>query len=139
MTVNIYDVNTFLKNDATLQTIAGKTMNFFPVIGYGSEPAPFVVYYYSPAIPSVESYWNRQDVVRYSIYDSDADRLFKIADRMIYLLGRGDTVSAPNGIESANHRFKASTFIGSSILEPLEKEGWYQMDLDFRIYSTSYS
>lgn len=137
MTVNIYDVNNFLKNDSTMQSLAGKTMNFFPIIGYGTESPPFVVYYYTPNIPSVEAYWNRQDLVRYSIYDSNADRMFKIADRMIYLLGRGDTVSASGGITSAHHRFKSATFLGSAVLEPLEKEGWYQMDLDFRIYSTS--
>ena len=45
MTISVYDVNTFLKNDATLQGIAGKTMNFFPVIGYGTELPPFVVYF----------------------------------------------------------------------------------------------
>jgi hypothetical protein len=57
---------------------------------------------------------------------------------MIYLLGRGDTVGDNGGIESDNHRFKASIFVGSGLLEPMEKEGWYQMDLSFRIYSTSY-
>jgi hypothetical protein len=138
MTISVYDVNTFLKADSTLQSIAGKTMNFFPVIGYGTEPAPFVVYYYNPSIPSVEAYWNRFDNVTYSIYDSDVDRMFKIADRMIYLLGRGDTVGDSGGIQSNNHRFKSAIFIGSNVLEPLEKEGWYQMDLSFRIYSTSY-
>lgn len=138
MTISIYDVNAFLKEDATLQTLAGKTMNFFPVIGYGTEPPPFVVYYFNPSIPSVESYWNRFDNVTYSIYDSDVDRMFKIADRIIYLLGRGDTVAKSGGVESENHRFKSSMFVGSNVLEPLEKEGWYQMDLSFRIYSTSY-
>lgn len=137
MTISIYDVNTFLKNDATLQSIAGKTMNLFPVIGYGTELPPFVVYYYNPSIPSVEAYWNRQDMVCYSIYDSDVDRLFKLAERIIYLLGQGDTVQKSGGIASSNHRFKSSVFLGSSVIEPLEKEGWYQMDLNFRIFSTS--
>jgi hypothetical protein len=138
MTISVYDVNDFLKNDATLTSIAGKEMNFFPVIGYGEETPPFVVYYFYPSIPSVEAFWNRYDNVRYSIYDSDVDRLFKISERFIFLLGRGDTVSQNGGIESENHRFKASMFVGSTLLEPLEKAGWYQMDLDFRIYSTSY-
>lgn len=137
MTISVYDVNTFLKNDAILQSLAGKTMNFFPVVGYGTELPPFVVYFYEPSIPSVEAFWNRNDHVRYSIYDSDVDRLFKMSERIIYLLGHGDTVQQDGGIESNNHRFKASVFIGSNILEPLEKEGWYQMDLDFRIFSTS--
>lgn len=139
MSISVYDVNTFLKEDSVLQEIAGKTMNFFPVIGYGTEPPPFVIYYYNPSIPSVESYWNRNDNIRYSIYDSDADRLFQIAERMIYLLGRGDTVGKSGGIESDSRIFKAATFVGSHILTPLEKEGWYQMDLDFKIYSTANS
>jgi hypothetical protein len=138
MTISVYDVNTFLKEDAVLQQIAGKTMNFFPIIGYGTEPPPFIVYYFNPSIPSVESYWNRFDNITYSIYDSDVDRMFKISERMIYLLGRGDTIGDSGGIESSNHRFKSAIFVGSGLLEPLEKEGWYQMDLSFRIYSTSY-
>jgi hypothetical protein len=138
MTISVYDVNTFLKEDAVLQQIAGKTMNFFPIIGYGTEPPPFIVYYFNPSIPSVEAYWNRFDNITYSIYDSDVDRMFKISERMIYLLGRGDTIGDSGGIESNNHRFKSAIFVGSGLLEPLEKEGWYQMDLSFRIYSTSY-
>lgn len=137
MTISVYDVNDFLKNDSTLQTIAGKEMNFFPVIGYATEPPPFVIYYFYPSIPSVEAYWNRFDNIRYSIYDIDVDRMFKISERMIYLLGRGDTVGKTGGIESDYHRFKSAIFVGASVLEPLEKEGWYQMDLDFRLYSTS--
>ena len=135
MSVSVYDVNSFLKNDSTLQSIAGKTLNFFPVEGYGSETPPFVVYFYTPYIPSVEDFWNRYDNIRYSIFDSDVDRLFKISERFIYLLGRGDTVAETGGIESSHHRFKASIFVGSNLSEPIEKEGWYQMDLDFRIYS----
>lgn len=137
MTVSVYDVNEFLKNDATLTSIAGKEMNFFPVIGYGDENPPFVVYYFSPSIASVDAYWMRTDTVRYSVYDSDVDRLLKISDRMILLLGRGHTVGDSGGITSSYHRFKSAIFLGSNLLEPMEKEGWYQMDLDFRIMSTS--
>lgn len=134
MSISVYDINSFLKSDSTLQGIAGKTMNFFPVIGYGTESPPFVVYYFNPTIPDIESFWNRYDNIRYSVYDSDVDRLFKISERIIHLLGRGDTVGDSGGITSANYDFKSSIFVGSTLLEPLEKEGWYQMDLDFRIY-----
>ena len=137
MSISVYDVNAFLKNDSTLQDIAGKEMNFFPVVGYGTELPPFVVYFFNPSIPSVESYWNRNDYIRYSLYDSDADRLFRLSERIIYLLGKGDSVQQTGGIESDSHRFKASVFLGSHLIEPIEKEGWYQMDLDFRIFSTS--
>lgn len=135
MSIAVYSVNSFLKADTELANIAGKTMNFFPVIGYGTEAPPFAVYFFNPVIPDVESFWNRVDSIRYAIYDNDVDRLFRISERIIYLLGRGDTVQESGGITSNTHIFKSSIFVGSSLMEPIEKEGWYQMDLDFRIYS----
>lgn len=135
MPISVYDVNTFLKADSDLANIAGKTMNFFPVVGYGTEPAPFVVYYYNPHIPSVESYWNRYDAIRYSIYDSDVDRMFKIGERMIALLGHGDEIQGT--VSSSNVRILSSQLVSTSVSEPIEKEGWYQMDLDFSLFSVS--
>jgi hypothetical protein len=135
MPISVYDINTFLKADATLTSIAGKVMNFFPVLGYGTETPPFVIYYYNPAIPSVESYWNRYDAIRYSVYDSDVDRLFQISERMIYLLGRGDQIQGT--VPSSNVRVVSSQLVGTGLSEPLEKEGWYQMDLDFSVFSLS--
>lgn len=135
MPISVYDINTFLKADTTLANIAGKTMNFFPVIGYGTESPPFVIYFYSPGIPSVESYWNRHDSILYSIYDSDVDRLFRISERMITLLGSGDQIQGD--VPSSNVRVLSSRLVSSSVSEPIEKEGWYQMDLDFVLYSVS--
>lgn len=135
MPISVYDINTFLKADATLTSIAGKVMNFFPVLGYGTETPPFVIYYYNPSIPSVESYWNRYDAIRYSVYDSNVDRLFQISERMIYLLGRGDQIQGT--VPSSNVRVVSSQLVGTGLSEPLEKEGWYQMDLDFSVFSVS--
>jgi hypothetical protein len=135
MPISVYDVNTFLKADTDLANIAGKTMNFFPVIGYGTETAPFVVYYYNPHIPSVESYWNRYDAIRYSVYDSDVDRMFKIGERLIELLGHGDEIQG--AVASSNVRILSSQLVSTSVSEPIEKEGWYQMDLDFSLFSVS--
>lgn len=135
MPISVYDINTYLKADNSLTSIAGKVMNFFPVIGYGTETAPFVIYYYNPHIPSSESYWNRQDAIRYCVYDSDVDRLFQICERIIVLLGRADQVQGQ--VASANIRVLSSSLVGSSLSEPIEKEGWYQMDLDFSLLSVS--
>lgn len=135
MPISVYDINTFLKADTTLAGIAGKVMNFFPIIGYGTEPAPFVVYYYNPHIPSVESYWNRYDAIRYSVYDVDVDRMFKIGERMIELLGHGDQIQGD--VPSSNIRVLSSQLVSTSVTEPIEKEGWYQMDLDFSLFSVS--
>jgi hypothetical protein len=135
MPISVYSINTYLKADTTLANIAGKVMNFFPVIGYSTETAPFVIYYYNPHIPSVESYWNRYDAIRYSIYDSDVDRLFQISERLIKLLGEGDQIQG--NVASSSVRVLSSQLVSSSLSEPIEKEGWYQMDLDFSLFSVS--
>lgn len=131
----VYDVNTFFKSDSTLQTIAGKVMNFFPVVATDDEPAPFVVYYYNPFVQSADVWWKRNDYVRYSIFDTDVDRLFKISERMIEVLGRADNISAPGGIDGTDVRLLYSYMISSNLVAPLEKVGWYRMNLDFRICS----
>jgi hypothetical protein len=55
MSLNLtaYSVNTALKADSDLSNIAGKVMNFFPVIATNGEPAPFVIYYYQPMVPNI--------------------------------------------------------------------------------------
>jgi hypothetical protein len=135
MPISVYSVNTYLKADTELANIAGKTMNFFPVIGYSTETPPFAVYYYNPHIPSVEAYWNRYDAIRYSIYDSDVDRLFRITERLIELMGHGDQIQG--NVPSSAVRVLSSQLVSSSLSEPIEKEGWYQMDLDFSLFSVS--
>jgi len=137
MPISVYDINTYLKADSDLANIAGKTMNFFPAHGYGNESAPFVVYFYNPFIPSVEAYWNRYDAIKYCIYDNDADRLFRMTERVIALLGQADQIQG--FVPSANVRVLSSYLVSSDFSEPLEKEGWYQMDLNFSVYSVSLS
>jgi len=135
MPISVYDINTYLKADSSLETIAGKIMNFFPVIGYGTETAPFVIYFYNPHIPSAESYWHRYDAIRYCVYDSDVDRLFQICERIITLLGHADQIQGL--VASSTIRVLSSSLVGTSLSEPMEKEGWYQMDLDFSLFSVS--
>jgi len=137
MPISVYDINTYLKADSALANIAGKTMNFFPAHGYGNESAPFVVYFYNPFIPSVEAYWNRYDAIKYCIYDNDADRLFRITERVIALLGQSDQIQG--FVPSANVRVLSSYLVSSDFSEPIEKEGWYEMDLNFSVYSVSLS
>lgn len=133
MAISVYDVNTYLKNDSTIQTIAGKTMNFFPVVATDGEPAPYVVYYYNPAVSDVETYWERYDYVRYAIFDTDVDRLFQLSDRFIDLLSIGDGVAQQDGITSSVVRILSSQQTGSSLSAPLEINGFYRMNLDFRM------
>ena len=133
MGISVYDVNTRVKNDATVISIAGKTMNFFPVVATGNESAPFVTYLYQPRVPDVEQYWLRCDYIRYSIFDTDAARLFALSERFIAILSIGDLVAQTNGIVNTEVRNLSSYMVGSSLAAPIEKEGWYRMNLDFKI------
>lgn len=135
MAISVYDVNTYLKNDTTMQSIAGKTMNFFPVISTDGESAPFVVYFYNPRVPNVEAYWQRNDYIKYSIFDTNVDRLFNISERFVDLLSIGDKVAQQSGIIGTNVRILSSQQVGSSLVAPLELNGFYRMNLDFKILS----
>lgn len=132
-TIAVYDVNSYLKNDSVLETIAGKEMNFFPVVATDAEPAPFVVYFWNPVIPDVEAYWQRYDIVKYSIFDTNADRLFRLSERFLELLGTGDQIAQSGGVNGTDVRVFASYLIGSNLIAPLEINGWYRMNLDFKI------
>ena len=142
MSVVAYDVNTFLKADAALQTLAGKTvgspMDIYPIIGYGSSgvsgyDVPFMVYIWEPLNLGTNEFWNRADLVRYTVYDSDADRCFKISNRLIKLLGEGDSVGSSGGITSTANRIHSSSLMDSFTEEPIEKEGWYTVVLTFEL------
>ena len=75
----------------------------------------------------------RKDIIRYSIFDTDADRLFRLSERVLEILGKADQVAQAGGITGTNSRILSSYQIGSSLVAPLEKEGWYRMNLDFRV------
>lgn len=133
----VFDVNAFLRQDDTLKDIAGKRMNFYPIIGDGSDTGPFVVYYMNPGIPSVESFWNRYDSVDYIIFDNNIERMYKIGERFIYLIARGDSVSDSGGIEGTDVRIFSSYLVDSSVDAAEEKDGWFRMTLSFAIYYVS--
>lgn len=131
--ISIYDVNNFLKTDSEVVAIAGKEMSFLPAVATDGESAPFVVYYYNPSIYSPDTWWKRNDYVRYSIFDTDVDRMLRITERFMEILGRGDKINQSGGIDGTDVRFLYSAFISSNMSYPLEKAGWYRMNLDFRI------
>ena len=132
-TIAVYDLNAFLKNDSVITTIAGKTLNFFPVVATDAEPAPFVVYFYTPLVPNVEAYWQRYDAVKYSIFDTDVDRLFRLSERFLELLSHGDEIAHTGGVEGTDTRILSCFQTGANLVAPLEINGWYRMNLDFKL------
>jgi hypothetical protein len=137
MTINtlaVYDINSFLKADSSLSSISGKSLGFFPIVAPDSELGPFVIYYINHNIPSVEAWWNRYDAVNYVIYDTDIDRMLRIGERMIDLLSKGDEISTSSGKEGTDTRIFSTYFNGSSVSESIERDGWFNMNLEFILY-----
>jgi len=133
-TMAVYDINNYLKNDSTIQSIAGKTMNFYAIIGNNVEAAPFVTYIVSPAVFSVEKFWDRRDAVTYSIFDTDIDRMLKIGERFIEMLSKGDAIADSGGKEGTDVRLLSTYFVSSLVSEAIERDGWFRLDLEFIIY-----
>jgi hypothetical protein len=61
--------------------------------------------------------------------------LFSIPERFIALLGQSDEVQGT--IPSSNVRILNSFLYSTNLTEPIEKEGWYLMDMDFYLISVS--
>lgn len=132
--LSVYDINSFIKADSEIQTLAGKEISIFPAIAYGDEAAPFIIYYYSPIIPDVEAFWNRVDNVSYLIYDTDIDRMMNIGERIMELLGKGDQISQPGGKAGTDVRILSTVVNNAAINAPNERDGWYSMELEFDIH-----
>lgn len=137
MPISAYDINTYLKDDGDLSNIAGKVMNFLPIVATGSQEPPYVVYYYRPNIIDVEYFWQRCDLVRYSIFDSDIDRMYQLSERFIDLLGAGDQINQSGGCAGTNVRMLSTYLVNSSESPSLEKDGIFRINLDFKIMSVA--
>jgi len=137
-----YDFNTALTTNSELATVAGTTLDIFPMVAPTSQTPPFLIYYWIPGHVESTSYMIREDTIRYHIYDSQADRCFRIANKIISMFdvgggpagpGTDATVTSTTNTNSIENRVLGSRLLRSRNTEPLEKEGWYAIQLDFSV------
>lgn len=133
--ISVYDINNFIKTHTNVTGFLNKEIEIFPTIGYADETAPFIVYFYSPSIPSVEAFWNRKDAVIYSIYDTDIDRLMNLGEILIDILSKGDEISQASGVAGTDVRILSTEVVSSFVEGPAERDGWYNMDIQFNVYN----
>lgn len=133
-TISVYDINSYVKNDAGLLTIAGREMDIFPAIAYEDVLPPFIIYAYSQGIPSVEAFWYRVDSVIYAIYDDNVDRLFNIVERLMDMFGKGDQISQADGVAGTDYRILSTQVTGVEMGAAEERDGWYRADFQFAIH-----
>jgi hypothetical protein len=137
-----YDFNNELKENYNLKDIVGKKLQIYPMVAPNSAKPPFLVYFWIPGHIESSSYILRQDSLRYVIYDSNADRLFKISNKIISMFDVGGgprgpgvdtTVQSGVNVNNVTNRILSSSLIGSRSVQPSEKEGWYSVQLDFTV------
>ena len=137
-----YDFNTALKTNSELTTVAGSSIDIFPMVAPSGQTPPFMIYYWTPGHIDISSYMIRQDTIRYHIYDSQADRCFRIANKVISMFdvgggpagpGTNETVTSTTNTNNVKNRDLSSWLMRSKSTEPLEKEGWYAIQLDFSV------
>ena len=137
-----YDFNNALKTNSELSTVAGTTMDIFPMVAPSSQTPPFLIYYWIPGHREMTSHLLREDTIRYHIYDSQADRCFRIANKIISMFdvgggpagpGTDTTVTSATNTNGVPNRVLSSSLLRSRTTEPLEKEGWYAIQLDFSV------
>jgi|TARA_B100001146_G_C15934942_1_gene328809 hypothetical protein len=138
----VYDFNAALKTNSELATVAGSTMDIFPLVAPSGQTPPFLIYYWVPGHIESSSYTIREDTIRYHIYDSQADRCFRIANKIISMFdvgggqrgpGTDTTVTSTTNTNNVKNRILGSRLLRSRTTEPLEKEGWYAIQLDFSV------
>ena len=78
-----YDLNNELKEDYGLKEVSGKNIKIFPMVAPSAQKPPFVVYYWIPGHIESSSFAISEDTVRYIVYDSDADRCFRMSNKII--------------------------------------------------------
>ena len=96
----------------------------------------------SASIPRPHIRSRRSYTIRYHIYDSQADRCFRIANKIISMFdvgggpagpGTDATVTSTTNTNNVKNRVLSSRLLRSRNAEPLEKEGWYAIQLDFSV------
>ena len=90
-----YDFNNALKTNSELTTVAGTTMDIFPLVAPSNQTPPFLIYYWIPGHIEISSYLIREDTIRYHIYDSQADRCFRIANKIMSMFDVGGGPRGP--------------------------------------------
>jgi len=136
------DLNNELKEDYGLKEVSGKNIKIFPMVAPSAQKPPFVVYYWIPGHIESSSFAIREDTVRYIVYDSDADRCFRMSNKIISMFDVGGgprgpgvdtTVRSSVNINNTTNRILSSRLVGSKSNPPSAKEGWFSVQLDFSV------
>lgn len=118
----IYDMNQYVK---TQLPAPYTNIDIFPLVGYVDIDPPFMLYNWLPSKMNVERFYLRKDYITYTVYDTNADRLFDITNEMEKILNLADTMQGE--VPSANNRVLWCDWHGGTSSPPIMIEGFYKM------------
>ena len=128
----IYDINAYIQEDTDVLTEAGvDELTIFPAVGYETDVSPIITYFWFPGIMSVESFFINVSRFLYRILDTDSDRAFRIGKVIIEKLNKADTIQGV--IPSDDYVPKWCYLRRSDNGGPMEREGYYFLELEFEI------
>jgi hypothetical protein len=134
----IFDINTYLKSDATMQALVGGVPKIYPLVGYEESESPFFLYWQMPGNVSRELFFVRCDYIRYHILDRDAARGMRISEQMLNVLNKGDEIQGLISSSSARVLWMVELRSGTGAFNaglgaPKEREGFYEFQLIFEV------
>ena len=137
MAILPYDVNSYLKTHADL---AGYNLEFVPLNdpepcdGSGNPlGVPYIRYFWSPNILSMNKYFIRTDRIRYYIMSRDYDKGWQLADKITQILNPKDIAGGHHQIpcDDGTNRILSSRTTGSNTAAPTQLGGHAQTMLEF--------
>jgi len=127
----LFDINTYIKADATLLSLSEKSaIEIFPMVGYAESVPPIILYWYYPGIVSKELPWFNKDMIKYTVLDNDAERLIKMGNRLQDLLSSSDSVKIPSTTSSGKW---GALLRGSTHPPAAQRDGFMRYELLFEM------
>lgn len=126
----IYTINDYIQNDATMQSLVGATFYIKPYSGDLRDSSPVLSYEWRPNIVSPDSFFINNDIVVYTVADTDIDRAFQIRKRYIELLNVGNAIAL---VTDSDVQPSWSFLVRSTDYPAKDKDGFYEFDCYFEI------
>lgn len=135
----VYDINSFIKNDSTITSLAGGQIVIMPLVATENCNAtytgsPLIRYYWMPGLYSTNNYWTRRDRIKYYVMDRDIDRLFQVTDRMVRILDAQGVPLPKIPCLDNTHRIDWTGLMTSASIHPKEVNGLAQEMLEFEVH-----
>lgn len=114
-----YDINSYI-----LDNVSYTNLTIEPNVGSADRTPPFMTYQYLPAKVHIEKYYQRKDIIIYTLFDTDVSRLYALSAELIELLNLAD--GAQGQIDSDDNRVLWVEWRGGTSFPPIDRDGFHR-------------